>query len=379
MNTLFLNFENLSEVGGITKKILFQKEAMEKNGLNVSFSHIEKDREGNVRLIIDNSIITSYGSGLWGKIGRYARIKDLYQWIMTYEIKFIYVRYTRFANPFYTNLFKKLKRHGIIIFMEIPTYPYDGEYLGKGKISSLMRVIEKYYRKKLARHIDRIVTFSNDNEIWGVKTIRILNGVNIETIPLKEQNHGKGIVLVGVASMLFWHGYDRIISGMKKYYASTPAIKVYLNLVGGNDNNPNYLSLKKMVKDLELDKYVKFHGELLGEKLDEVFNISDIACGSLGRHRTGVYRFQSLKNVEYAVRGIPFIYSEISPLFDKEKYILHCPPDESPINIDSIVAFYDSLSLSPMDIRKNCVSKKVSWEDQFRIITDELYQIRIFK
>ena len=47
MNTLFLNFENLSEVGGITKKILFQKEAMEKNGLNVSFSHIEKDGEGN--------------------------------------------------------------------------------------------------------------------------------------------------------------------------------------------------------------------------------------------------------------------------------------------------------------------------------------------
>lgn len=39
MKALFLNFENLEEIGGITKKILFEKEALEDKGFKTYLSH----------------------------------------------------------------------------------------------------------------------------------------------------------------------------------------------------------------------------------------------------------------------------------------------------------------------------------------------------
>ena len=111
-------------------------------------------------------------------------------------------------------------------------------------------------------------------------------------------------------------------------------------MVGGNDRNINYLNLKRMVKDYKLDDYVIFHGEKTDVELDKIFDMSDIGVGSLGRHRSGIYCFQSLKNVEYAIRGIPFVYSESCPLFNDEDYILRFNPDESPVNIYDIIKFY---------------------------------------
>ncbi|MEG2480028.1 MAG: hypothetical protein RSA50_07120, partial [Mucinivorans sp.] len=43
---------------------------------------------------------------------------------------------------------------------------------------------------------------------------------------------------------------------------------------------------------------------------DDLFEQADIAIGSLARHRSGITTIKTLKNREYAARGIPFIYSE---------------------------------------------------------------------
>lgn len=45
------------------------------------------------------------------------------------------------------------------------------------------------FRRSLARQVDRIVTFSDDAEIFGQKTIRISNGIDFSTIPLKTEVH----------------------------------------------------------------------------------------------------------------------------------------------------------------------------------------------
>lgn len=371
-NALFLSFENLDEIGGITNKILYQKEALQNNGFKTFLSSIKKDQCGNVSFYIDEEKLASFKSNFIGKLKRFD-LHFIYEWIKANEIRLLYVRYNRGANPLFVKLFKDLKMLGMTIFLEIPTYPYDKELISKSRFDYIITAIEKKYRRKLAKYIDRIVTFSQDNFIWDVPTIKILNGVDTNSISLKKETHTASITLIGVASILFWHGYDRVIEGLKLYYNTNtnPKTKVYFNVVGGNMGNENYLNLKQKVKELNLDNYVNFFGELKDKQLDAIFDISDIGVGSLGRHRTGIYTFQALKNVEYAIRGIPFIYSENSPLFDNEAYVMHCPPDDSPINIMGIVDFYNMLSMTPAEIRQNCQSKGVSWDEQFKIITTE--------
>ena len=80
-------------------------------------------------------------------------------------------------------------------------------------------------------------------------------------------------------------------------------------------------------------RQVIFHGQKMNEELDELFNEADFAIGSLARHRSGIDKIKTLKNREYAARGIPFIYSETDEDFDPMPYIMKVPADESPIDI----------------------------------------------
>ena len=55
----------------------------------------------------------------------------------------------------------------------------------------------------------------------------------------------------------------------------------------------------------------------MGKELDELFDLADFAIGSLARHRSHIDKIKTLKNREYAARGIPFIYSETDEDFDR--------------------------------------------------------------
>lgn len=109
-----------------------------------------------------------------------------------------------------------------------------------------------------------------------------------------------------------WHGFDRVIAGMANYYRThtdTHDYKVYLNIVGFGV--PELVdSYKKDVAKHQLEKYIIFHSALYGKELDAVFEQSDMGIGSLARHRSGIDKIKTLKNREYAARGIPFVYSE---------------------------------------------------------------------
>ena len=103
----------------------------------------------------------------------------------------------------------------------------------------------------------------------------------------------------------------------------------------------------ELINKYHIEKYVIFHGQKMNEELDELFNEADFAIGSLARHRSGIDKIKTLKNREYAARGIPFAYSETDGDFDKMPYILKVPADESPIDIHRLIRFYMELDLSP--------------------------------
>jgi hypothetical protein len=124
------------------------------------------------------------------------------------------------------------------------------------------------------------------------------------------------------------------------------------------------------IKRYGLEQYVIFHGKLFGEELDKVFNQCVFAIGSLARHRSGITHIKTLKNREYACRGIPFVYSECDSDFDHQPYVLKVPADESPIDIQKVVDFIDSVSCKPEDIRSSV--EHLSWKNQMGIVVEKV-------
>ena len=129
-----------------------------------------------------------------------------------------------------------------------------------------------------------------------------------------------------------------------------------------------------------LEKYpdikdkIFFHGQLFGKELDDVFNQCQFAIGSLGRHRSGITVIKTLKNREYATRGIPFIYSEQDSDFDGQPYIIKAPADESPIDIQQIIDFMQDFKMAPEDIRKTV--EPLQWKYQMKKVVDAVFNFQ---
>lgn len=376
MRGLYLAFEKLSDSSGISKKIVSQKKALEYNGFTMELAYIKENPGGSRVLMVDDNVIINYGNGIHSKINYYTKFDPLFHYIVDRKIDILYIRYIHYATPFFVNFLKKMSKNQVRLFLEIPTYPYDEEYRHKGLFMTIKMWIEKISRKSMAKYLENIVTVSDDNFIFGRPTIRISNGIDIEAIKLRKPQFERTdtLRLVAVASISSWHGYDRLIVGLKEYYSKKQLLKVTINIVGGG-NAKTIDFLKQLVVECNLSEYVFFLGPMFGVQLDQIMDNSDIAIGSLAIHRKGLTQARSLKNREYAVRGIPFIFSEIDEDFEGEPFVLKVPPDESPINIEEIIKFYQRLMIIPEEIR-NSVGNKISWNVQMKKIAEQLIDIK---
>jgi glycosyltransferase involved in cell wall biosynthesis len=365
MKALYIVFHGLNKSSGISKKIIAQVKALNNIGISTSLCYFGMDRYNkcNSRWI-DDLLLEKYETSFGIKKNwkwRY-RFKSLYEHIKNSEIDLIYIRYTHFANPFFIQFLKKVKKLNVTIALEIPTFPYDNEYINVGFLQRIIIHIEKTYRKFFKKNIDTIITFSNAKNIFGVSTIKINNGIDLAEIKIKQnRSQDLGINLIAVASMLFWHGYDRLIEGLKNYNKKNNQT-IHLHLVG-NSNNEESKNYKYLVEKYKLDNYVTFHGYKDGTELDELYNISDIAIGCLGVHRKGIKHIKSLKNSEYCARGIPFVYSENDDSFDDKPFVFKIPANDEPIELEEIINFFKSNNFIPEEIREYAL-KKLSWDIQ---------------
>jgi len=369
MKALFIVFYGFNEYNGISKKIKYQVNALKNNGVDIRTCYYEVTTEGNREWLIDNEILINLGKGIIAKLKKRIDFTPIIRYILTEKIPFVYIRSYHNSNPFTIFFVKALKKRGIKIFLEIPTYPYDQEY--SSVIGKIQLYTDKLFRKTFCKYIDAIVTYSNDDFIFGKRTIRISNGIDFNSIPLrKPSNHpANELHLIGVAEIHFWHGFDRLIKGMGLYYQSDPKIKIYFHLVGSFSGTREQNEIVPLIKEYGLEPYVILYGNKYGKELDHIFNQADFAVGSLARHRSGITALKSLKNREYAARGFAFIYSEKDDDFDNMPYILKAPADESPIDIFQLIEFHLSQSLSPEEIRASI--KHLSWNEQMKKIGED--------
>ena len=370
MKILFVIFHGFDPNNGISKKISYQLDAFKSLGHETHICYMD-EHDGKKRMV-DDTVVADYGNGTISKIKKRIEFSSIYQYAISQGIDFVYIRSNHNANIFTINMVKKMKQKGMRVVMEIPTFPYDSEYETQGIGRQIMQ--DKLFRHKLARQLDAIVTFSDYNAIFGQRTIRISNGIDFNHIKTKEtiNDTSESLNLIGVAEIHEWHGFDRLIKGLAHYYSQPQKYIVRFHLVGYFFSAQVEAEFKKVLSDNHMESYVILYGKKHGVELDEIFEKCDFGIGSLGRHRVGIDKIKTLKNREYAARGIPFVYSETDSDFDNKPYVLKAPADETPINIMQIIKFYKNLSMMPQEIRDSILD--LSWEKQMEHVLTEVYK-----
>jgi len=378
MKILFLVYHGFSDASGISKKIHSQVKGLRENGYEVHLCYYDFDADGNRCRFVDGSVIRNYGKGQIAGLLQRVDYDCIYEYCKQNKIDFVYARCFQNANPLLIRLFKRLKNLGIKSVTEIPTYPYDQEFVGFPFITRVGLKIDQMFRNKLSEQMNAIVTFSDAETIFGQRTIRISNGVDMDSIPLHNYKvpEDNSIHLIGVAEVHYWHGFDRLIAGLGEYYSNNSNPRpVYFHIVGVVWKSEMYDSVHAPGFSELMDKYnirdkVIFHGQLFGDELNQIFDQCCFAIGSLARHRSGITTIKTLKNREYATRGMPFAYSEQDNDFDGKSYVLKIVPDESPVDILSILNFIDNHCFAPDYIRTSV--ENLSWSVQMKRVIDEV-------
>lgn len=375
MKALFLIFHGFSEANGISKKIHYQVHAFKECGIDMKLCYLT-NKNGYKARWVDNDILCDYGNGYKGKILKRIEFNSITRYAIKNNVDFVYMRFDHNANPFTVYMAWKMKQNGIKVVMEIPTYPYDQEY---SRISTKIRMLwDKLWRQPLARQLFRIITFSDYEKIFGTPTLRISNGIDFSQITLKKSaNNSTELHLIGVAEIHYWHGFDRLVRGLDIYYKKETDCKVYFHIVGDFFGKKEKEAILPLLKQNEiLRQYIILHGAKYGKELDDLFDNSDMAVGSLARHRSGITTIKTLKNREYAARGLAFIYSETDSDFDKQPYIMKVPANDKPIDVEDVILFYKQQKYSPQEIR-NSVSP-LSWKEQMKkVLTIMGYECKL--
>ncbi len=384
MKILFLVYHGFSEHSGISKKIHYQVKGLRENGHDVRLCYYDFSTSGHRCRFVDGQVIQDYGTGVWAGLRQRLSYDGIYDYCLREGIEFVYARCFQNANPWLIRFFRRLRQAGIRAVTEIPTYPYDQEFVGFPFQTRLNLRVDQLFRNRLSQQMDAIVTFSDATEIFGQRTINISNGVDFDSIPLHQpssiSHHPSSLHLIGVAEVHYWHGFDRLIAGLGEYYSQQPEdarqrTEVFFHIVGGVAPSEMHDSVHAPGFAELIDKYkikdrIIFHNQLFGEALDAVFNQCQFAIGSLGRHRSGITVIKTLKNREYATRGIPFIYSETDSDFDHQPYVLKAPADESPIDIQQIIDFMGRFTMQPADIRRTV--GHLTWKIQMQRVVDAI-------
>ena len=289
----------------------------------------------------------------------------LIKWLSKYKIKRTYIRYNR-SDLWFVEFLKRQKELNIKSVLEFQTYPYDGEENG-------ISVVDRYYREQLHNYLDCCTTYDNYSTVFDIPCIPLRNGVDINEQKVKQYRNRDGkIILLAVANFSKWHGYERIIQGMYNYYANGGQKNIIFNIVGSGNQLGYY---KRLIEEYQICDHVVFHGMLSGERLDDIYDNSDIAIGSLGFYKLGLESGAPIKLREYCARGIPFVYGYDDISFSKNDYFAYqVSNDAMPVDIRGIIDFYNSVYYGKnfiKDMRRYTVDK-LTWDTIMRQVIDYL-------
>lgn len=335
-----------SNAAGLNKKLDCQKSCFEEAGYEVTYGVLDA-MPSNVFPQITNINLLSTSMN-WKKID------------ISRPVDVVYIRFYERSMEFgliWTLHKIKQKNKDVKILFEFQTFPFNREYYFKNERFFYYRF--QIFVRLLRFYVDRIILCTPDyGKIYGVKTLYMPNGVKYKESKIIPLNYNKNeIHLIAVSTMMNSHGYDRLIKGMGTYYQQPEQRKVILHLVGEGVQEKEY---RKLVQNYGIADYVLFEGMCTGDKLDRLYLLADIGIDCFGMHRQGKNMVSSaLKLCEAASYGLPIISAGKSTLDHEEcmKYLLKFPDDETDIDVNKIISFYDKVYIDDKVIERNTIKE----------------------
>ena len=141
---LFLIFHGFDPNNGISKKISYQVNALKACGMETHLCFM--DEKDTKKRIVDNTVIADYGHSVFSKFLKRTEFSSIVKYAEENHIEFVYIRSNHNANPFTIRMVKQMKKAGMKVVMEIPTYPYDSEYEAQGMSKQIFQ--DKIFRNQ---------------------------------------------------------------------------------------------------------------------------------------------------------------------------------------------------------------------------------------
>nr|WP_274602697.1 MULTISPECIES: glycosyltransferase [Clostridia] len=188
--------------------------------------------------------------------------------------------------------------------------------------------------------------------------VEINNGVNTEKIKSKENYDSKDGVfrMVTVGTLFPYHGYDRVLAGLKDCKEEVDGHPVEFHIVGASQTIDE---LKAQAQKLGL-KRVIFHGMKKTDELNEMYEEFDVGLGCLALHRRNADIDTTLKIIEYYCRGVPVVTSGKSPY--KDPAVTICVPDgEDPVDINRLYCKWKNIDEKKLRKLSEQAKKEFSW------------------
>ncbi len=367
-----LNFGNEGH-SGISKKIIAQAEALRRLGFPTDLLYFS-----------DNEVVVEDGLGkrVFSFSNKYQRIffqyKNFIQLLDFQSYTHIYIRHF-FLHPLAIFLLFWIKKANpsLKIIMEIASYPYHEQARKDDWKDRLRYAMDKWHCQFLKRYVNVILTFSPFEKIYDIPTLRTSNGVAIDGLFPKKNilfDPKNGFHILGLANVQHWHGFDRIIEGLREYYQdSTNSTPVFFHIVGKGDE---LAKLQSLVNEPILQKHIIFHGAKYAAELQDFFEKCQVAVSSLGMHRIGVANGETsnLKVREYCARGIPFIngYTD-RDLPTDFPFVFQVLANEQSVDIQKVINFYENLLNTHSDFPNalhNFAKQHLTWEAKLEVVKD---------
>lgn len=269
--------------------------------------------------------------------------RTIWSTALTDKADALYIRRPVYISRDFLAALKRYKQDnpGLRILFEVPTWPYDKEM--ENLRYGLVLLKDRINRKQLNGLVDAIVDLSGTDKIFGIKTVQIQNGIDLDAVRERKASiNSSTINLVFVALFSKWHGADRLIEGLRHYYSSGGKRNIVAHFVG---EGPAFKSLVDLVSHYSLEPHVEFHGNCTRAQMDSIYDKCAFGIASLGLHRIGLESASTLKTREYLAKGLPFAFSGRIKEFEDDPvhFCLQLPSDESPVNIEQLISFFDSL------------------------------------
>lgn len=366
---------------GVEKKLIQRAKAISFLGLDMDIFYLNFGRQLQDDRVHFHSLAPDFPNKLLWILRRYSCIS---RHIDTDGYDLLLLRYSGGDFSVFSNFFRDNARR-IVTEHHTKELPEAHTYETTLPEKAVTVFMERFLGPRMIKRCAGLIAISDDVKEYELQRARVSipactvpNGVLVEDISFSRHAsyNGKVLNLLCIANSFgAWHGLDRVLAGLQNHSSRKPFL--HLRVVGKVSTNQLNSSRR-----LDHNRHVKvdFLGRLFGPKLEEVFENTHIAFSSMALFRNNMVEGSALKTSEYVARGLPFVIGHRDPdLEGAEEFFLPVPADNSPVNMDQVVAFAERIlnRKGVSESMRQFADERLDWKIKMQQMWDFLKSISL--